>query len=300
MISKRDKKHSAQSISLTDNTVITLSDWYHTSALALAGTFPNPDATLINGLGRYSGGPLSPLAVVSVTAGQRYRMRLVAIACHPNWVFTIDQHVFTIIEADGQNTQLLNVDTITIYAGQRYSFILNANQTVDNYWIRAVPNIGNTTTSGGMNSAILRYSGAPVADPTSSPTISSTLGLNTLQEWNLHALTNPAAPGNATLGFLGGADVNINLALAFTGTTYTINGESFIPPSVPVLLQILSGAQTATDLLPAGSVYVLPKNKVIELTIPSSVALGGPHPFHLHGVRQWADICHLFEANRLV
>ena len=72
-------------------------------------------------------------------------------------------------------------------------------------------------------------------------------------------------------------------------------------PTVPVLLQILSGAQSATDLLPAGSVYVLPPNSVVELSMPAGAA-GGPvrvlwanmrilltpgclqHPFHLHGV----------------
>ena len=31
-----------------------------------------PDATLINGLGRYVDGPSSPLAVVNVTAGKRF------------------------------------------------------------------------------------------------------------------------------------------------------------------------------------------------------------------------------------
>ena len=46
---------------------------------------------------------------------------------------------------------------------------LNANQPVDNYWIRAQPSAGNTTFLNGLNSAILRYEGAPVADPTTSP-----------------------------------------------------------------------------------------------------------------------------------
>ena len=64
---------------------------------------------------------------------------------------------------------------------------------------------------------------------------------------------------------------------------FQINGATFVPPTVPVLLQILSGAQSAQDLLPAGSVYSLPSNSVIELSLPAGAA-GGPHPFHLHGV----------------
>jgi iron transport multicopper oxidase len=39
----------------------------------------------------------------------------------------------TIIEADGISTQPLVVDQIQIFAGQRYSFVLNANQAVGNY-----------------------------------------------------------------------------------------------------------------------------------------------------------------------
>ena len=66
------------------------------------------------------------------------------------------------------------------------------------------------------------------------------------------------------------------------GLLYTINGNPFISPSVPVLLQILSGANTAQDLLPQG-VIELPFNKTIELSLAADV-IAGPHPFHLHGV----------------
>ena len=53
---------------------------------------PIPDSILINGQGRFSGGPLSPLAVVSVMSQKRYRFRLISIACVPNYVFSIDGH----------------------------------------------------------------------------------------------------------------------------------------------------------------------------------------------------------------
>ena len=48
-----------------------------------------------------------------------------------------------------------------------------------------------------------------------------------------------------------------------------------MPPPVPVLLQIMSGAKNASDLLPAGSIYGLGANKSVELTIPAG-AVGGP------------------------
>ena len=50
---------------------------------------------------------------------------------------------------------------------------------------------------------------------------------------------------------------------------------AFQSPTVPVLLQILSGKQKASDLLPPGSIYGLEASKSVELTIPA-FALGGP------------------------
>ncbi|KAF4610777.1 hypothetical protein D9613_007254 [Agrocybe pediades] len=263
-----------------ESTIITLADWYHVPS-PQEGPVPTPDATLINGLGRYLLGPPSPLAIINVQAGKRYRFRLISTSCDPNFVFSIDGHTLKIIEVDGENVQPLDVDSIRIFAAQRYSFVLNANQDVDNYWIRANPSTGAQGFLGGLNSAILRYQGAAIDYPPTRVSIST----NPLRETDLHPLTNPAAPGAP---YIGGADVNINLALGFNPLTFEflVNGVPFHPPTVPVLLQILSGATSATSLLPAGSVYTLPPNKVIELTIPGGLlttVVGAPHPFHLHG-----------------
>ena len=170
---------------------------------------------------------------------------------------------------DGTYVTPLVVDSIQIFAGQRYSFILNANQPVDSYWVFAIPNVGTIPFVGGVNSAILRYAGAEVADPTVVKALK-----NPLIETNLHPLQNPAAPGIASPG---AADVNLNLDIEFSATAgnFSVNNASFVPPSVPALLQIISGASTAQSLLPSGSVYVLPPNKVIEISMPGGVA-GNP------------------------
>ncbi|EED78978.1 hypothetical multicopper oxidase / laccase, partial [Postia placenta Mad-698-R] len=63
---------------------------------------------------------------------------------------------------------------------------------------------------------------------------------------------------------------------------FYVNNFSFTPPTVPVLLQILSGAYTAQELMPEGSVYTLPPNKVIQISMPGGV-VGVRHPLHLHG-----------------
>lgn len=256
------------------STIITLMDWYHKNAYEVAAT-DNADSILINGVGRYIGGPEVPLSHLTVEYGRRYRIRLLNMACKSTLVFTIDSHVFTIIEADGELTTPLEVDSIQILAGQRYSFILTANQRIDNYWIHAAPDYESTSV-GGFNSAILRYVGAPTVDPTYRNLTSN----NPLSEQNLHALVDPEAPGAAELG---GADVSINLESVWDGNMrFLINGFSYTPPPTPILMQILNGNLDVSSLKPSGSVYTLPANKTIELSIPGGQP-EGPHPFHLHG-----------------
>ncbi|KAG9309086.1 laccase C [Chiua virens] len=224
-----------------NNTVITLADWYHTSAVQLGNIFGpvTANSTLINGLGRYSGGPVSPLAVINVQQGLRYRLRVVSMSCDPQFNFTIDGHRMTIIEVDGNEVTPVQVDSIPIFAGQRYSVVVTANQTAGNYWIRAGPPGG--TFTGGINSAILRYNGAPVQDPTSAP---GPYQLS-FDEGALHPLINPAAPG---IPQIGQADVNIQLAPGINASRYfTINGVAYEDPPVPVLLQILSGTLQALN-----------------------------------------------------
>ncbi|KAF9224262.1 laccase [Gyrodon lividus] len=259
-----------------ESTIITIADWYHINAFNVRPTNP-PDSLLINGLGRYSGGPLTPFSVINVVKGKRYRIRLLNIACKPDYLFSIDNHTFTVIEADGESTEPLVVDSIPISAAQRYSFILEANQTIDNYFIRVNPTSYRSTFDNGLNSAVLRYSGAPIEDP---PVRTWPL-VNPLIESNLHALNNPSAPG---VPGVGNADISLNLVAQINQTTaaFQINGVSYSSPATPVLLQILSGALSTAQLQPQGSVYTLPPNKVVEVSFPGAL-LAASHPFHLHG-----------------
>ena len=40
-----------------------------------------------------------------------YRLRVVSISCDPSFIFSIDSHKLTVIEADGIDTKPLNVDS---------------------------------------------------------------------------------------------------------------------------------------------------------------------------------------------
>ncbi|KAJ8094124.1 laccase, multicopper oxidase, benzenediol:oxygen oxidorectuctase [Marasmius tenuissimus] len=257
------------------STVITLADWYHTKAKQIA--FGTPQSTLINGLGRWSdANATSSLAVITVESGKRYRFRVVNAACDPAYEFYISNHTFTVIEADSINHEPVTADSVTMYAGQRYSLVMEANQPVGNYWIRANPNAGSTGFVNGINSAILRYVGASEEEPEVTTEFEPTAPLS---ESDLIPLENPGAPGDATIG---GVDVAMHLNFGFSGGLFTLNGQSFTPPTVPVLLQIMSGAQSADNLLPEGMVFPLPANSTVELSFTGGL-LGIEHPMHLHG-----------------
>ncbi|KAG1826724.1 Cupredoxin [Suillus subaureus] len=251
---------------------------YHAEATILRYIIGNvTDSVLVDGLGRYAGGPMFDLAVISVEQGKRYHLRLVSTSCDSNFQFSIDGYSLTVIEVDGQLTEPLVVDQLQIYASQRYSVVLVADQRTDNYWIPNLPNTANASFKGGTTSAILRYKDASQADPTTINTTST----NPLLETNLHALINPGAPG---IPEYGAADINLNLQVSAVDGNFYINNVSLAAPTVPVLLQILSGAQDLTQLMPNESVIIFEANKVVELTL-STTSLGGPglqdNPFYL-------------------
>ncbi|KAG1902511.1 laccase [Suillus fuscotomentosus] len=257
---------------IIENTIITLSDWfeYHDPTPKLNKIFGpiTSNSTLINGLGHYPGGPKSPLSVFNVEKGKRCRFRIIGLSCDPAYKFSIDGHTMTIIEADDIETVPETVDSLPVLAGQHYSVVVCANQPVDNYWIRAPNNFANQMFAGGLSQAILRYNGVPDEDPT------STLGPYILpfNEGKLASLLSIPVPGFPEIGK---ADVHINLLATTVDGIFRVNNVTYHNPLTPVLLQMLSGAQHPSDLLPSGSVYELPSNKVVELTLPYTGSLFG-------------------------
>ena len=108
------------------------------------------------------------------------------------------------------------------------------------------------------------------------PTTPEVDSVNVLAETNLVPLTAAAAPGPAVSAELSdGAVTAMNFDIALTNGLFTVNDVAFVSPSVPVLLQILSGVSSAAAVLPSGSVYALPANSVIEINIPGGSA-GAP------------------------
>jgi iron transport multicopper oxidase len=75
--------------------------------------------------------------VFTVESGKRYRFRIINASAIARFDFQIAGHTLTIIEADGEPHEPLTVDRLTIHAGMRFSVVVTADQTVDNYWMHA-------------------------------------------------------------------------------------------------------------------------------------------------------------------
>ncbi|CAA7270037.1 unnamed protein product [Cyclocybe aegerita] len=271
------------------STVISLGDWYHKAAPGIQEVYlrgnhePVPDCGTINGVGRYVGGPAVPRARINVVQGQRYRFRVVNLSAYGQFTFSIEGHSLTVIEVDGINHVPKTVDGFEIYAGQRYSVVVHANQPIRNYWVRAPMELQHHSDNDNLdeenNYAVLHYAGAPSGEPTTRARDGVD---NLLREHELAPLENPGAPG-------GSAPADRVIDLSFTRSTnnnqlkWTINGIQYHSPTVPTLLNIIAnGATVESDFTTPEHTFVLNHNEIIELVIHGS-ANGHVHPFHLHG-----------------
>ncbi|KAF9153475.1 laccase [Actinomortierella ambigua] len=271
-----------------ENTVITLTDNYHTSTKALMTTYlsaegngraPQPDSGLINGNGRYSGGPSVPWSVTNVLRARRYRLRLVNTGISTPFFFSIDGHQLTVIEVDGVNVQPVNIDKLRIDVGQRYSVVLFTGQPINNYWMRAEMDTTCFSDSSKVDPlvlGILRYYGARGTNPQVDPKTPVSAKLP-LDQAALHPLEPVAVPGKRQAG---GTDFRAVLDLAYDDATFrwTVNGKSWKPDANATLLQVLNGQTTFPDR----TVIELPAaGKSVELEVNNKFAC--PQPIHLNG-----------------
>ncbi|KAK4227794.1 putative laccase [Podospora fimiseda] len=118
---------------------------------------------------------------------KRYLLRLINTSIGTTFVFSIDNHLLSIVSADFVPIYPYLNSSILIGIGQRYNVIVEANPRAnntrqpldqeDNYWIRTwvVPNCGTGIGSERsrsptyMQTGILRYNASSTAKPTSQP-----------------------------------------------------------------------------------------------------------------------------------
>ncbi|KAJ6485209.1 Cu-oxidase-domain-containing protein [Mycena vulgaris] len=277
------------------NTIIQLGDWWHNTTLSptmlpqyeATGIIPVSDSSTFNGVARFNGGPAVPWAVVNVVKGKRYRLRLINESARNVVTFNVEGHSLKIIEVEGTNVVPHTVSALDMLAGQRYSVVLTADQPIANYWMN-VPFVGGAATrnlnrngfdieNATLSRGILRYAGAPRADPTGPLDIGPFTGA--LVEADLRPLVPQAAPP---------ADINMTLDLEVVAgqAIWNVNNVSFVHPNVPTLEQVLQGASTEADFNVTENTFVFPPNKTIQFTFPENDD-DDAHPLHMHGQNFW-------------
>lgn len=269
------------------STIMQLGDWWQTESLTLlagyvaTGVVPISDSVTINGAGRFNGGPAVPWSVFNVVQGKRYRFRVINESVRNVITLSIDNHAMTVIETDGFNVQPKTVTSLQTLAGQRYSIVVNANQRVSNYWINAPFTGGNAALNPHQNAtlarAILRYKGAPIADPTTPMTTGPTD--NPLIEADLRPLRAETPPPPDVV-------LTLNLVVTAGKAIWNVNNVSYLSPEIPTLVKVLAGPVDAASFDVTENTFILPANKTVQIEFPETDD-DDAHPFHLHGNNFW-------------
>ena len=85
--------------------------------------------------GNHNGADLN---VFNVTYGNQYRFRLIGAQALYAYKFSIQDHALTVIATDGNHIESIeDVHYVIVNSGERYDIVVNANQTIGNYWILA-------------------------------------------------------------------------------------------------------------------------------------------------------------------
>jgi FtsP/CotA-like multicopper oxidase with cupredoxin domain len=193
--------------------------------------------------------------------------------------------------------QPLDVHRLEIAVAQRYSVILNANQTATNYWIRSQM---NTFCFAADN---------PILDPDVKALLTytnSTEGPTESLDW-ADAVDDVCEDLNATLLMPSiveeapPAQTLYAIQFSFEIGDYAIdkayiNGTSWTAAKFPTLNEAVDGLKAGNSSFSIAGVssaytapnqYVIniPQNQVVDLLVTNFD--DGSHPFHLHGHKFW-------------
>jgi len=190
--------------------------------------------------------------------------------------FSIDNHALTIMSVDGVPHRPHTVSSLDMYPGQRYGVVVEANQPIGNYWIRAefgrvgVPgHVRNNPNFDPDIRGILHYAGAaenvdPAPEESSQANEFGELDIRDLSAW---ALPDPRLQGDTppdiVMNFRFGEDrdevtgsvewrIN-NIAVTHTNSTSTARLQDICrrwPPICCSCVNLVSFADSGSCLAP--------------------------------------------------
>ncbi|KAJ4431325.1 hypothetical protein ANN_19922 [Periplaneta americana] len=267
--------------------VMLISDWFHVSAddhfpgLRTHDAGQDPDAFLINGQGRDPKSTETPLAVFRVSHGRKYRFRIIGGTCGVCPVqLTIESHSMTLIATDGNSVKPIRIDSVVLYAGDRFDVVVEASEPLSSYWIH-LKGLGPCAAARTYQLGILRYIG---------------------DNYNTPLSADPGYEGFPTNGLvLNAADgpcSGHNNSLCITNLVSSRPVESeMLKPFADISLEMRYGFHTFTvqELFQTGTYHryfqlfphkcCLKSNPFLQMIffLVANIPAVLNHPFHLHG-----------------
>ncbi|TMW57709.1 hypothetical protein Poli38472_014314 [Pythium oligandrum] len=305
------KNHQSQSQSrprVDEEYTVQMADWYHNGGLVW-------DTVLINDRGRFNCSELSepvaslpctdvqPLTRFKFQHGKRYLLRLINVAAHAAFEFSIDEHEFRVVAADGNPVQpSATINSLIINVAQRYEIIVDAHRPnkcgsdTDRFWMRATSLFNPPWTPplnpppSGFNPnglAIVEYGNQQQyhLEPTSSPWDDA--AKVTIPEFGFKPLQAPelvADPERHIVSFTMTTTEENPAFLAYISIDGSAQ-ESFVMPPRPTLFEIASGLPTS-KLPTSSNALAIKLGRQIEVVLINR-SNSGQHPFHLHGHAVW-------------
>jgi FtsP/CotA-like multicopper oxidase with cupredoxin domain len=299
--------HPVDSIGYDEEIVLILSDWFHADGSVLGASaiyapsrvwqLNSPKSVLINGRGRYhcldapaSNGCNStmPYHVVTVKRGLKYRLRVICSATRVALSFAVQNHAYTVVQSQAENTAPIeNVKTVHMAIGSRYDLILEANQTIGNYWIGS--EVIGCTSCAGVNSAInvqpslglrgfaiLRYEGADATEPpfpfTAREETTQPGAVVFQNDERVMPLVRRNIPQPTVRWYLNSTKISPEVH-------WRLNGHMFRHPTVPLIFNL-------KRTFPVDSlIWSVNQGDVVDVVWHSHLNMD--HPLHLHGFKFW-------------
>lgn len=285
---------------------IMLSDWYHQPYYQVLERVMSNNGTevagavtaqnnLINGRGSYNcskitnGQKCTPdagYAQFRFSTGKTYRLRLINAGSHTATVFSIDNHLLTVIAEDFTQVQPYDVEFVTLAIGQRIDVIVTATgSATDSVWMRSNANLTCNLIQQPFGYGKIYYQDADTDIlPDSTNWNISTEGQ--CDNANLEQKV-PYPPFPLPTEYVS-IDVVVNYTMNATGyLVFMMNGNSFRADyNDPILLAEYNASsnayQDAVDFPPERNVYRFPRgSRSVRVNIINLTLLA--HPMHLHG-----------------
>ncbi|KAF2837587.1 multicopper oxidase [Patellaria atrata CBS 101060] len=107
--------------------------------------------------------------VFDYVPGKRYLLRVINVAIQSTFKFFIGGHKFKVISTDFSPIVPYDGEILNVNIGQRYNLIIEADQPINNYWMRSDnQNVCANITQALDTKAIVHYEGAPTGPLTTS------------------------------------------------------------------------------------------------------------------------------------